>query len=66
MNNRFNTTESEGLASARRLLKHARTLYSVPGVPESTNKHNRKAWARSVALLGDKWLLAVPRSRVES
>lgn len=61
-------TTSEGHASAQRilrevpetktLLRHARRLYSVPDVPAHINKHNRRQWARSVAMLGDKWLLA--------
>lgn len=63
MNNQITTTEGNGMASARRLLRHARRLYSVPDVPEHTNRHNRKQWARSVALLGDRWVYAVPVAR---
>lgn len=66
MSNRFNTAESEGLKSARRLLRHAKKLYSVPDVPAHINKHNRRMWVRSVALLGDKWVYAVPVSRKEN
>ena len=33
-----------------------------------TNRHNQRAWIRSIRFLGDKWLLAAPivttRSRV--
>lgn len=54
------------LQSPKALLRHARRLYSVADVPEHINRHNRKAWARSVALLGDRWLLAVPQGRTES
>ena len=71
----MNTKPSEGQASALRilrevpeakaLLRHARRLYSTPDVPAHTNKHNRRMWARSVALLGDRWLLAVPQGRVD-
>lgn len=61
----FNTATSEGLQSARRLLKHAKRLYSVPEVPEHINRHNRRQWVRSVAMLGDRWLLAVPQGRAE-
>ena len=25
-----------------------------------TNRHNQRAWVRSIRLLGDKWLLAKP------
>lgn len=63
--NRYNTAESEGLASARRLLKQARRLYSVPEVPAHINRHNRHQWVRSVSFLGDRWLLAVPQGRAE-
>lgn len=44
---------------ARRAIK----LYSCDLVPHSTNKHNRRAWLRSVALLGPRWLLAVPMKK---
>lgn len=30
------------------------------------NRHNQRAWVRSVRLLGDKWLLAKPISRKEA
>ncbi|TFI06723.1 hypothetical protein E4P35_14330 [Thiopseudomonas sp. 4R-3cl] len=33
---------------------------ALPGVPVSTTRHNRRAWVRSVRMLGDKWLLATP------
>jgi hypothetical protein len=62
---------SEGTASAqnilrcipeldnpRSLLRHARGLFDVPGVPASTQRHNRKAWAKAVQALGPKWVLA--------
>lgn len=29
------------------------------------DRHNRKAWVRSVLQLGDKWLLAKPVQRLE-
>lgn len=66
---------SEGTASAQRilrsvpeakkLLRRARRLYSVPDVPASINKHNRHQWVRSVEFLGDRWLLAIPQGRIE-
>lgn len=37
------------------LRRHARQLWST--------KHNQRAWLRSVLMLGDKWLLAVPVER---
>jgi len=42
------------------LARRAVRLYSAPWVPLSTNKYNRRAWLRSVAWLGDRWLLANP------
>jgi hypothetical protein len=45
------------------LLRRARRLFSHPDVPASTQRHNARAWARSVAFLGDKWLLAKPIRR---
>ena len=62
---------SEGTDSARRilrcipevndprsLLRHARGLFDVEGVPASTQKWNRKQWTRSVQALGSRWVLA--------
>jgi hypothetical protein len=42
------------------LLSIARRNYCRPGIPLSTQRHNVRAWARSVHLLGSKWLLATP------
>jgi len=42
------------------LARRAIRLYSCDLVPQSTNRHNQRAWLRSVAMLGDKWLLAKP------
>ena len=43
-----------------KLLSIARRNFCCPGVPLSTQRHNIRAWARSVRLLGSKWLLATP------
>lgn len=40
------------------LVRRAKALWNS-GVP-NLDKHNRKAWVRSVVQLGDKWLLAQP------
>ena len=45
------------------LLTRVRKHFSC-GTP-SIDRHNRRAWVRSVRLLGDKWLLAKPVTRVE-
>jgi hypothetical protein len=49
--------------NTKQLVRHARELWSNPLVPTSVNRHNRKAWVRSVLRLGDKWLLAQPVRR---
>lgn len=48
----------------RSLLRHARGLFDVPGVPASTQKWNRKQWCRSIQSLGDKWILAKGVERI--
>lgn len=47
-----------------RLLTHARRLWANDLAPHSTQRHNARAWARSVALLGPRWLLAQPVQRL--
>jgi hypothetical protein len=44
-------------------LKQARRLYVHQDVDMSTARHNIRQWVRSVRMLGDKWLLAVPVQR---
>jgi hypothetical protein len=51
------------MTELRKLVRHAHALWSNPLVPTSVNRHNRKAWVRSVLRLGDKWLLAQPVRR---
>lgn len=46
-------------------LKQARRLFARPGVPQSTARHNIRAWTRSVRQLGDRWLLAKPIDRIQ-
>lgn len=50
------------VSDPRQLLRHARGLFDVEGVPASTQRHNRKAWAKAVKSLGDKWVLAPRRA----
>lgn len=47
----------------RKLFERAYVLWNS-GNPQ-IDRHNRKAWVRSVLMLGDKWLLAKPVSRLE-
>lgn len=42
--------------TTKQLVRHARELWNSPLVPTSVNRHNRRAWVRSVLRLGDKWL----------
>ena len=45
------------------LARRAVRLYSTDYVPLRTNKYNRRAWLRSVQMLGIRWLLAEPINR---
>ena len=40
------------------MLTRARNHFSCADT--KTNRHNQRAWIRSIRLLGDKWLLAKP------
>lgn len=41
-----------------KMLKKARELFAVEIAPRHIQRHNMRAWVRSVRLLGSKWLLA--------
>jgi hypothetical protein len=43
-----------------KLLSMARRSFCHATVPVSTQRHNIRAWARSLRFLGSKWLLATP------
>ena len=45
---------------ARRAIK----LFSSDYVPLHTNKHNRRAWLKSVVWLDKRWLLAEPINKM--
>lgn len=45
------------------MLSKARSMFSHQSAPQHVVRHNIRKWARSVRLLGDKWLLAKPVSR---
>ena len=36
-------------------LKTVRRLFNVDYVPKAQNRHNQRAWVRSVRILGDRW-----------
>lgn len=42
------------------MLRLARKNFCHAGVPAQTQRHNMRAWVRSLRFLGDKWLLAKP------
>jgi hypothetical protein len=45
------------------LRRKARALYANPEAPDTTNRHNQRAWVRSVLRLGERWLFATPINR---
>jgi hypothetical protein len=45
------------------MLRRARALWNSPTASRETNRCNQLKWARAVARLGDKWLLAAPVER---
>jgi hypothetical protein len=47
------------------VLIRVRKHFNSDLVPVSTNRHNARAWVRSIRMLGDKWLLAQPSKREE-
>lgn len=47
-----------------RLLRMAVRLYNNPLVSKQINRHNQRAWLKSVQFLGDKWLLAKQMPRI--
>lgn len=40
------------------MLRLARKNFVRDYIPRSTQRHNIRAWVRSLRILGDKWLLA--------
>ena len=44
-------------------LTQAPALFFRRDVPIHLARHNARAWARSLRILGDRWLLAVPQGR---
>jgi hypothetical protein len=48
------------IALARRAIK----LYSYDLAPKATNRHNQRAYMRSVRQLGANWLLAKPMGKL--
>ena len=46
-----------------RMLRRARTLWASGD--RRVDRHNTRQWIRSIRLLGDKWLLAVPARRIK-
>lgn len=46
-----------------KMLKVARRLWNVDGVPAQLNRANARKWVRSLRGLGNRWLLAAPVQR---
>ena len=46
-----------------RMLRLARTLWASGD--RRVDRHNTRQWIRSIRMLGDKWLLAVPARRIK-
>lgn len=47
-----------------KLAKTAIRLYRNPLVPKHIQRHNQRAWLRSIQFLGDRWLLARKVERI--
>jgi len=47
-----------------KLARLAIRLYTNPLASKRLNRHNQRAWLRSVQFLGDKWLLAKKVQRI--
>jgi hypothetical protein len=45
------------------LLRRARMHFCHDMAPRHIQRHNVRAWARAVRMLGDKWLLSQPVER---
>ncbi len=44
------------MKTTRELIRNAKRLFDVDGVPHHTRRHNRHQWARSVQFLGPRWV----------
>lgn len=44
------------MKTTRELIRNAKRLFDVDGVPHHTRRHNRHQWVRSVQYLGPKWV----------
>lgn len=47
-----------------KVLRKVRQMWNSPFVPKEINRANQRKWVRSVAFLGDKWLLAKYQDRL--
>lgn len=45
------------------MLRRARKHFQHQMAPATVQRHNMRAWVRSIRLLGDRWLLAKPMER---
>lgn len=47
-----------------KLLTTARRLWCTGHADRATQRHNMRAWARSMRLLGDRWVMATPEPKL--
>lgn len=45
------------------MLRRARRHFCHSMAPASVQRHNMRAWVRSIRMLGDRWLFAKPIER---
>jgi len=48
-----------------KMLIKAKQLFNTDAAPAYINRHNQRQWARSIKLLGSKWILASPVKKLE-
>lgn len=53
------------MLTTKDLIRRANKLWSSPTVPANMNRINKRKWIKSVQRLGDKWLLAVPVTKIK-
>ncbi|MEN9885735.1 MAG: hypothetical protein RL758_313 [Pseudomonadota bacterium] len=48
------------------ILKTARRLWCAGHADRATQRHNMRAWVRSIRLLGSKWIMAANQPRLRA
>jgi hypothetical protein len=47
-----------------KMLTTARRLWCVGHADQATQRHNMRSWARSMRLLGDRWVMVTPEPKL--